>query len=50
MNAVGLSAVGIAVAAPDLWPSIVAVAASICVVAVMGGAAEAVVHDLVRLG
>ncbi len=37
MNAVGLSAVGIAVAAPDLWPSIVAVAASICVVAVMGG-------------
>jgi hypothetical protein len=37
MNAVGLSAVGIAVAAPDLWPSIAAVAASICVVAVMGG-------------
>jgi hypothetical protein len=37
MNAVGLSAVGIAVAAPDLWPTIVAVAASIGVVAVMGG-------------
>jgi hypothetical protein len=37
INAVGLAGVGIAVAAPDLWPSIVAVATSIAAVAIMGG-------------